>query len=266
METDFLAVKQIIRNHPADFQQQIDTIVSGILDSGACPKPAEILSRFCDAWRTADSKGAICIAWLLSDTAIGQGQPAIDAALARALTEPIFINRKDDQYGVEQESRTGSQRTGEAVRSGTESKGRQAGRRIDQASQGEAAPSERTRDSGQEARQAYHPAEDQLNPANLQEWIQGIIFYDGESKSRLADAVRAYRPPDKPPLGEVATLLYEKLKSLPGHIALTTSELLDWLSKEHDREMDEATLRRHLRQLIPYGIQNDRRIGYYIRP
>jgi len=35
-------------------------------------------------------------------------------------------------------------------------------------------------------------ADNNLNPANLQEWIRGTIFHQEESKQRLEDAVRAY--------------------------------------------------------------------------
>lgn len=107
--------------------------------------------------------------------------------------------------------------------------------------------------------------DESLNPASLQDWINGDIFHLEQSKKRLTDAINGYRPIPKPPLGKVATLLYEKLKSLPEHKAMNTPELSQWLADEHKHLMDDATLRNHLKQLEPYGIQNKTRIGYYIR-
>lgn len=115
-------------------------------------------------------------------------------------------------------------------------------------------------------RQPIDPRDDQSDPSTLQDWIWGLIFYTDDGKTRLADAVRGYRPPEKQPLGEVAALLYEKLKSLPEHKAMTIPQILDWLSEKHNIEMDEGTLRRnHLEQLKPYGLVNTRRIGYHLR-
>jgi hypothetical protein len=95
MSADFEAVKQIVRTHPADFQSQLDIIVNAILDGSAHPKPSDILSRFCDAWQTADSKGAICIGWLLADTSLDLGQPKISRTLAGLLRQRI--DDGDDQ-------------------------------------------------------------------------------------------------------------------------------------------------------------------------
>lgn len=73
---------------------------------------------------------------------------------------------------------------------------------------------------------------------------------------------------DKPPLGEIAGLIYEKLKSLPEHKAMTLREIADWLSEtnESGKAYDETTIRtKHLPQLKPYGLRHKKRIGYYLR-
>lgn len=72
--------------------------------------------------------------------------------------------------------------------------------------------------------------------------------------------------PQKPPLGPIASLIYEKLKSLPEHKAMTGPEIADWLNNEHEINLDESTIRtNHLEQLKPYGLYNKKRIGYCIR-
>jgi len=74
------------------------------------------------------------------------------------------------------------------------------------------------------------------------------------------------RPEDKKePVSKRAGLIYDKLKSLtPPKHGMTTNELLDWLSQEREN-IDEKTLRRHLNELKPYGLDNKRRIGYYLK-
>lgn len=70
----------------------------------------------------------------------------------------------------------------------------------------------------------------------------------------------------KEPVGKVAGLILERLQQLPTHRAMNTSELLDWLA-EAPREIiiDESTLRKHLRQLEPYGLVHKARIGFFLR-
>lgn len=78
---------------------------------------------------------------------------------------------------------------------------------------------------------------------------------------------------NKPPMGATATLIYEKLLQLPKHRGMDTNALLDWLSdakaaNKESREtiiIDDGTLRKHLRQIEPYGLQNKPRVGYYLR-
>ena len=66
------------------------------------------------------------------------------------------------------------------------------------------------------------------------------------------------------PLSPKARLIYEKLSILKVHEAMTTPEILDWLSQEHQKDIDEGTLGKLLKEIKPYGLQNKPRIGYYI--
>ena len=65
------------------------------------------------------------------------------------------------------------------------------------------------------------------------------------------------------PVPKKAGLILEKLKSLPKHEAMLTNDILTWLSREKEIEMDEKTLRGYLKQLKPHGVKNERRVGYY---
>jgi hypothetical protein len=83
-----------------------------------------------------------------------------------------------------------------------------------------------------------------------------------EMKPALLNCIKEFPPPVSPNAG----LIYQKLKSLkkPNH-AMKTDDLLFWLGKEHGKHIDEGVLRRHLKELEPYGITNKKRIGYYIK-
>lgn len=70
----------------------------------------------------------------------------------------------------------------------------------------------------------------------------------------------------KPPLGEIATLIYEKLKTLPEHKAMTLPVIAQWLNDEHRINLDDTTIRtNHMPQLKPYGLYHKKRIGYCLR-
>ena len=106
--------------------------------------------------------------------------------------------------------------------------------------------------------------------------MYGVIFRTGDSYTtpkhpsfyliRSALNEGKNRPEDKKgPVSKRAGLIYDKLKSLtPPKHGMTTNELLDWLSQEREN-IDEKTLRRHLNELKPYGLDNKRRIGYYLK-
>lgn len=67
------------------------------------------------------------------------------------------------------------------------------------------------------------------------------------------------------PVTKRAGLILDKLRSLPEQKGMTTSALLAWLSKEHNDDVDDKTLRRKLKELEPYGLQNKPKIGYFVR-
>lgn len=70
----------------------------------------------------------------------------------------------------------------------------------------------------------------------------------------------------KPPLGEIAALIYEKLKNLPEHNAMNLPMIAQWLNDEHEINIDESTIRtNHIPQLQPYGLYHKKRIGYCLR-
>ena len=46
----------------------------------------------------------------------------------------------------------------------------------------------------------------------------------------------------KPPVGDIAGLIYEKLKTLPEHKAMTVPEISEWLVKEHKAIIDDTTI------------------------
>jgi len=67
------------------------------------------------------------------------------------------------------------------------------------------------------------------------------------------------------PLTEKAKLVYEKLKGLQKHEAMTGPAILNWFSAEHDLEIDSATLRSsYLKPLKAYGLKNKPKVGYYL--
>jgi hypothetical protein len=69
------------------------------------------------------------------------------------------------------------------------------------------------------------------------------------------------------PLGKNASLVYELLKELPEHRAMTGSEICDALMNAHSVSLDESTFRKTVvPALMPYGIEHIKRIGYRIRP
>ena len=67
------------------------------------------------------------------------------------------------------------------------------------------------------------------------------------------------------PLSPKARLIYEKLLGLKQSEAMTTPEILDWLSREHQKDIDEGTFGKLLKEIKPYGLKNKPRIGYYIQ-
>jgi len=66
------------------------------------------------------------------------------------------------------------------------------------------------------------------------------------------------------PLTKKARLIRDKLKTLPEGDAMTRKEILDWLAGLDDPiYMDEGRFNKIRKELLPYGLQNKPRIGYY---
>lgn len=69
----------------------------------------------------------------------------------------------------------------------------------------------------------------------------------------------------RPKLGHTAALIYEKLTTLPEHRAMKLPEIVLWLWEEHHINLSESAVsQKHLKQLRPWGLQRDTRIGFSI--
>jgi hypothetical protein len=97
------------------------------------------------------------------------------------------------------------------------------------------------------------------------EWSNGV-------KPALVNALKAVnqdlaseqKKKEKPPLGEKAAAVYEILKALPEHKALTGKEILQQL-EEKGIITDQSTFTKSIiPALRPYGVKNKRGAGYYI--
>jgi len=67
------------------------------------------------------------------------------------------------------------------------------------------------------------------------------------------------------PLSKTAKPIYEKLKGLAEHEAMTLPEIQNWYESEFQKNLDEGTWKDVRKELKPYGLRNKPRIGYYIR-
>jgi hypothetical protein len=66
------------------------------------------------------------------------------------------------------------------------------------------------------------------------------------------------------PLTRKARLIYDKLYALKPQEAMTMPEIQDWIYNEHSINLDEGTWKDIRKELIPYGLKNRPRVGYYI--
>jgi hypothetical protein len=69
---------------------------------------------------------------------------------------------------------------------------------------------------------------------------------------------------DRKPLGKLARLVYEHLIKLPEHIAMTGPDILTWLASKGHITSDDTWFNEIRPALLPFGLQNVPRIGYYI--
>lgn len=83
----FAEVKAIVRAAPNSFQETLKFIEGQILRGKEPPSPAAIQKAFLELWRYARGNTLILIAWLLSDTEIGQGGPAVNPVLADVILD-----------------------------------------------------------------------------------------------------------------------------------------------------------------------------------
>ena len=107
--------------------------------------------------------------------------------------------------------------------------------------------------------------------------LEGVrIFLKGQCNLQVVDdlsmrdilhAFAKYQTTIRPPVGEIAGLIYEKLKTLPEHKAMHIQEISNYLDDILDEvPPDNDTLRkRHISQLEPYGLEHKKRIGYCLR-
>ena len=94
--------------------------------------------------------------------------------------------------------------------------------------------------------------------------VEAVVKLKGILEAGLPELQQSKK--SRPPLGDVAKLIYQKLKSLPETDAMTTPQIADWLAESHKILLDEATIRtNHLKQLESYGLFHIKRIGYCLR-
>ena len=65
------------------------------------------------------------------------------------------------------------------------------------------------------------------------------------------------------PLTKKARLIRNKLESLREGEGMTTPELQDWYYDEYEKNLDEGTWKNIRKELLPYGLKNAPKIGYY---
>jgi len=86
MDAIFNKVIELIRDNPDDFQEELNAIIEKILQNKR-EIDLKISSRFFNIWPECRGKEIIAFAWLLSDTAIGIGEPLVPTGLATVLTK-----------------------------------------------------------------------------------------------------------------------------------------------------------------------------------
>lgn len=94
------------------------------------------------------------------------------------------------------------------------------------------------------------------------------IDYIGSSRilfTKILDGLGGELRKKPEPLSQNAQIVYEILIALPPHKAMTAPEILDEVSKKHNKYWDEKELYdRVFPQLKTWGLRNKRRIGYWI--
>jgi len=114
---------------------------------------------------------------------------------------------------------------------------------------------------------AYNPSGEfytrlSITAGRMIEQLRGVA-------QQLVESEELHAPPKetmkKPKLGDTAALIYENLLTLPEHRAMKLPDIVTWLWDEHQINLTDSTVhQKHLKQLEPWGLQHDKRIGYSI--
>lgn len=89
----------LVRQNPHDFQSTLDNLTARILDNTDDPR---ILKQINELWPNMQGKEVILIAWMLSDTTIGRGLPAVNDLLAAALLAPLADDTEQDDDATDE--------------------------------------------------------------------------------------------------------------------------------------------------------------------
>jgi hypothetical protein len=114
-----------------------------------------------------------------------------------------------------------------------------------------------------------NPEEDKRHAENLIAELQQL-------QERLVSGFNASAGPpatlknigesNRSPLSKKAQLIYEKLKSLPEHEAMTLPAIQHWFEVEcRHGSLDTGTWKKIRKQLLLYGLQNKPKVGYFLK-
>jgi hypothetical protein len=95
---------------------------------------------------------------------------------------------------------------------------------------------------------------------------QGISPDDIKQYPALTYTIWQQQKDDRKPLGDNEAAVYEIIKALPKHRAITGKDLLNRLEKEKDIIIDQSTLTKNIIPFLKkeYGVKNKRGAGYYL--
>jgi|GEM_PF-3442468 len=95
----FRQAQSLVRQNPHDFQSTLDNLTARILNNTDDP---QILKQINKLWPNMQGKEVILIAWMLSDTTIGRGLPAVNDLLAAALLAPLADDTEQDDDATDE--------------------------------------------------------------------------------------------------------------------------------------------------------------------
>jgi len=102
--------------------------------------------------------------------------------------------------------------------------------------------------------------------------LWGPIFFANMCRdfARVLDSQKANKLPDsagqghRQPLPEGAALIFEKLRSLEPHQAMTLPAIQGWYEKKTQKNLDEGVWKRWRPELEAHGMKNRPNVGYYV--